>query len=704
MPESTQGLVLKFTIDGKEALATLDLAKGEFVEIEKQINRIANTRTPMLQQFAKDLQTIDLSSEEASASILEFLQVNQLTEKEINEIIQQLEAESRTLAVNSEAWKQKVTAAATLRSSMGNLMSQQVGLNQTMQAGTPGVNQMRMAMSQFGYVLNDAQVFMVNFRMGLMGISNNIPMIVQNFVDAKRAGEGTTSTMKMITQSIMGGGGLIIGINALMLVINLLPALFGKTTKSIKEQKDEVEKLRDEYAKLTREQLTNKLADARIKASAEMFNVPDVQRRRIAMGLAEPTDQMKLLQSQVAVLEEALRMLGDLENIDNRLAINKQRLLDLNHENIDLYKDLGNTYDEIKIKLKQWIEADEKLIKSEKSSDKNPVFEKAAKELEAAQNHQLRMAEIADKGDAVILSMKKEFLLKQIELYEKYKQDVTGLLYELVETEASLQESLKLPAIDVASETEDIILKDILAVKEYEESLLNNSLENWYKAEDKKISAYENYTDLKLALDKEYAARKKAIENKSAENTLALVSGTLGQLGSLFTQHTAAYKILSIAQAIIDTYRAANVALASAPPPFNFIAMAGVIATGLKNVDAIIKVGIEHPVGFAEGGRLPKGKKGYIEGWHDEIIAPEHDFKSVINETTGRAVRLALAEARQTISIHQSSIIDLSEVKELFTSLKKQLDSGIKAQAFLNNREAMKIYLEGGARYRKGKI
>jgi len=59
-----------------------------------------------------------------------------------------------------------------------------------------------------------------------------------------------------------------------------------------------------------------------------------------------------------------------------------------------------------------------------------------------------------------------------------------------------------------------------------------------------------------------------------------------------------------IGSAVIDTYVAANKALASAPPPFNYIAMAGVIMSGVANVKKIIeeskKIGAE--TGGSDGG------------------------------------------------------------------------------------------------------
>ncbi len=46
-------------------------------------------------------------------------------------------------------------------------------------------------------------------------------------------------------------------------------------------------------------------------------------------------------------------------------------------------------------------------------------------------------------------------------------------------------------------------------------------------------------------------------------------------------------KAIMIARAIIDTYGAATTALTGSPPPFNFIAAAGVTAAGLANVEAM---------------------------------------------------------------------------------------------------------------------
>jgi hypothetical protein len=70
---------------------------------------------------------------------------------------------------------------------------------------------------------------------------------------------------------------------------------------------------------------------------------------------------------------------------------------------------------------------------------------------------------------------------------------------------------------------------------------------------------------------------------------------TISNLAELFAgksekQQKRAFQIqkaVNIANAVIDTYKAANTALASSPPPFNYIAMAAAITAGLVNVKKI---------------------------------------------------------------------------------------------------------------------
>ena len=75
---------------------------------------------------------------------------------------------------------------------------------------------------------------------------------------------------------------------------------------------------------------------------------------------------------------------------------------------------------------------------------------------------------------------------------------------------------------------------------------------------------------------------KAAIENRSKLMGMA-VQGAMSLGKALFGES----KGMAIAQALIDTYQSANVALKSAPPPFNFALAAANVAAGLVNVNRI---------------------------------------------------------------------------------------------------------------------
>lgn len=99
----------------------------------------------------------------------------------------------------------------------------------------------------------------------------------------------------------------------------------------------------------------------------------------------------------------------------------------------------------------------------------------------------------------------------------------------------------------------------------------------------------------------------------------------LGAAAGLFAKHTFMYKFLASAQAAIDTYAAANLALKSYPPPFGAIAMGTVIAQGLANVANIAATEVK---GYAKGGLIDKPHLGLVGEAGTEIIAPEKDFKA----------------------------------------------------------------------------
>jgi hypothetical protein len=121
------------------------------------------------------------------------------------------------------------------------------------------------------------------------------------------------------------------------------------------------------------------------------------------------------------------------------------------------------------------------------------------------------------------------------------------------------------------------------------------------KAQMDSINSSEAYEtkkeDARIATQKYYKRQREALTEKEADQDRKLRNASLKDLGShlnkaagLFAEHTAANKALRISGAVIDTYAAADTALASSPPPLNFIQAAAVIAAGLANVKKILQV------------------------------------------------------------------------------------------------------------------
>jgi len=81
------------------------------------------------------------------------------------------------------------------------------------------------------------------------------------------------------------------------------------------------------------------------------------------------------------------------------------------------------------------------------------------------------------------------------------------------------------------------------------------------------------------------------LEHRLSQAKIKTVTDTLGALSQLAQSNKKTFELgksLALAQAIIDTYGAGNKVLNSKLPfPTNVIAMAGVIATGLSNVNKI---------------------------------------------------------------------------------------------------------------------
>lgn len=324
----------------------------------------------------------------------------------------------------------------------------------------------------------------------------------------------------------------------------------------------------------------------------------------------------------------------------------------------------------------------EKINKEELEKE----FKKNLQKLELYQAHQKNMLKIETDNELVLLELTKQHLEEKKKLYLKYGQDITEINYHLAETEKELQKEIiderkkNLEELTNFS-TEDITLENVEIGDPLEYARLNaqQELDIWYEKEIEKVSMYENSTEMLLALSEEYNRRKAELDEEIANKSLEVYSNMFGALSELFGKHTAAYKVLAIAQTLIDTYQAAQAAykaMAGIPivgPTLAGIAAATAIIQGMARVKAIQSV---KTTGYQYGGRLPKGRAGFIEGYENEIIAPEKTFIEVFRQ-----------ELRPQIYSGDNSLI--KELRALRIELKSTLRKP--SIAYLDNEEARRI-------------
>ena len=136
--------------------------------------------------------------------------------------------------------------------------------------------------------------------------------------------------------------------------------------------------------------------------------------------------------------------------------------------------------------------------------------------------------------------------------------------------------------------------QELINQEEYYLTLIDNTIAGEEAKEKARIAIQKYFKGERDKLKDEEEDKDRKLRNTSLKETAKY----LNQAADLFGQHTAANKALKVASAIIDTYVAANNALAEGgPPPFNFIQAAAVIAAGIANVKKILEVKVPRESG-----------------------------------------------------------------------------------------------------------
>ena len=232
--------------------------------------------------------------------------------------------------------------------------------------------------------------------------------------------------------------------------------------------------------------------------------------------------------------------------------------------------------DALRIKYKYEKEEADKNLKENKLSKEN--YDKLIKQ--QAESLELDTKAINDKYDKI------EKDARDLKLQEQIKAEDAAWL-ELQKARNSQREQ-ELLDLQLAFDAKIAAANGNAEI----EKAITDKFNKEYAAINKKYADAEK-EEKKKKDDEEKERIKKLNEYRvqAAQDSLQVVSN-LAELfaGKSEKQQKKAFQVqkaVNIATAVIDTYKAANVALASSPPPFNYIAMAAAITAGLVNVKKI---------------------------------------------------------------------------------------------------------------------
>ena len=140
---------------------------------------------------------------------------------------------------------------------------------------------------------------------------------------------------------------------------------------------------------------------------------------------------------------------------------------------------------------------------------------------------------------------------------------------------------------------------------------------------------WEKKKELILKLEADTAAKEKQIFSDNLNTKLDATRQFLGGMGALAgafgKKGFKAQQAFAIAEATVNTFQSATKAMATIPPPFNYIAAAGSIAFGLAQVAQIKS---QQPPAYQQGGIVGGSSYG-----GDQINARLNSGEMVLNKT-----------------------------------------------------------------------
>jgi hypothetical protein len=387
-------------------------------------------------------------------------------------------------------------------------------------------------------------------------------------------------------------------------------SLLGVSQSKIEEASRNSSKvLKEEYDKQLKDQ-QDYLADiAKQEADAKKKKEDEARKKREEYAKKREEEERKRLEEEKRRIEEANKILveAELSLLDDRSRQIAEREIRYNEERAKLQ--LAGITDFTKFEEEYRIDI---LAINQKYDDEQLKLQKEAE----------------DKAKAEDAKAKQEALARE----SQFRSDRISLLNATFELEDTIRKQSYQAELDLFNQIRELEREELVA---------------------RQVSA-----EAILAFDKQTEAARLQITRIAQEERLSIISNALGTVAGLFNENTIAFKAVSVAQAVIDTYAGATKALATYPPPFGAIAAGTVIAGGLINVRKILATKIP-TIGSARGTSqqisTPNIQAPSISGTSipqitgvNEGLNPTQQITSTLSQTTNKPVRAYVVSGEVT--------------------------------------------------------
>jgi len=376
---------------------------------------------------------------------------------------------------------------------------------------------------------------------------------------------------------------------------------FGELTDKISQNNAEAQK----YLELSRE-----LEDAQV---AFKISTADTENQIKSLIIASKNRNLTFDESQ-----EKIKQAQDLEKglTDQRVKLAKQEA-EIQVANIARERDL----------IQQQNETFEAFVKRITESGKlgndaaNKVADYYAKVQQAASDSLAFQEKVQNRLDDLALK-------RQAQLEAETKK-----MADELKKQQDLNKKFNDEQVKFQIKTEEDAQKEQQKADEEEQKSQDEQTKALIESEQKRNNQEAEDNQKKNAKIKSDNEKQIQIDRLLQQQRLSNLSTVLNQAAGLIDKNSAAYKVLAISQASIDTYRAATAALAPPPigagPLFGPLLAGTTIALGLDNVAKI--------AGFAEGGlsgtRILSGMgKSIFRSNGDNMLATVRTGEVILNE------------------------------------------------------------------------